>query len=138
MRHIRELFGDMPLGALRPDEIKRAYAEAISTGRFTEAEIRRIHVKLKQVMQDALENELIERNPCISVKLPKPDLRVRNFLPPDELPRFTKCLLSEPMGPMTVCTMLIFHLGLRKGEALGLCWEDYDLSLIHISEPTRH
>lgn len=132
VRHIRELFGDMPLGALRPDEIKRAYAEAISTGRFTEAEIRRIHVKLKQVMQDALENELIERNPCISVKLPKPDLRVRNFLPPDELPRFTKCLLSEPMGPMTVCTMLIFHLGLRKGEALGLCWEDYDPEAMEI------
>ena len=30
------------------------------------------------------------------------------------------------MGPMTVCTMLIFHLGLRKGEALGLSWLDYD------------
>ncbi|VWL94648.1 Tyrosine recombinase XerC [Collinsella aerofaciens] len=132
MRHIRELFGDMPLGALRPDEIKRAYAEAISTGRFTEAEIRRIHVKLKQVMQDALENELIGRNPCISIKLPKPDLRVRNFLSPDELPQFTKCLLSEPMGPMTVCTMLIFHLGLRKGEALGLCWEDYDPEAMEI------
>lgn len=70
-------------------------------------------------MQDALENELIGRNPCIGIKLPKPDLRARNFLPPDELPRFTECLLSEPMGPMTVCTMLIFHLGLRKGEALG-------------------
>lgn len=37
VRHIRELFGDMPLGALRPDEIKRAYAEAISTGRSSEA-----------------------------------------------------------------------------------------------------
>ena len=69
-------------------------------------------------MQDALENELIERNPCISVKLPKPELRVRNFLPPDELPRFTKCLLSEPMGPMTVCTMLIFHLASRVSKRL--------------------
>lgn len=132
VRHIRELFGDTPLSALRPDEIKRAYAEATSNGRFTEAEIRRIHVKLKQVMQDALENELIERNPCISIKLSKPDLRVRNFLPPDELPHFTKCLLAEPMGPMTVCTMLIFHLGLRKGEALGLCWEDYDPEAMEI------
>ena len=126
MRHIRELFGDVPLADLRPDDIKRAYAEARSNGRFTDAEIRRIHVKLKQVMQDALENELIDRNPCMGIKLPKPDLRARNFLPPDELPRFTECLLAEPMGPMTVCTMLIFHLGLRKGEALGLSWLDYD------------
>ena len=132
VRHIRELFGDIPLSSLRPDEIKRAYAEATSNGRFTDAEIRRIHVKLKQVMQDALENELIERNPCISVRLPKPDLRARNFLPPSELPRFTKCLLAEPMGPMTACTMLIFHLGLRKGEALGLYWEDYDPGAMEI------
>lgn len=126
VRHICELFEDVPLADLRPDDVKRAYAEARSNGRFTDAEIRRIHVKLKQVMQDALENELIGRNPCIGIKLPKPDLRARNFLPPDELPRFTECLLSEPMGPMTVCTMLIFHLGLRKGEALGLSWLDYD------------
>ena len=126
VRHIRELFGDVPLTALRPDEIKRAYAEARSNGRFTDAEIRRIHVKLKQVMEDALENELVDRNPCIGIKLPKADLRARNFLPPDELPRFTECLLAEPMGPMATCTMLIFHLGLRKGEALGLTWDDYD------------
>lgn len=72
VRHIRELFGDMRLSDLRPDDIKRAYADARSNGRFTE------------------------------------------------------CLLAEPMGPMTVCTMLIFHLGLRKGEALGLSWLDYD------------
>lgn len=132
VRHIRELFGDVPLAALKPDEIKRAYAESVENGRFSEAEIRRIHIKLKQVMQDALANELVERNPCIGIKLPKPDLRVRNFLPPDELPRFSKCLASEPMGAMTVCTMLIFHLGLRKGEALGLCWEDYDSDALEI------
>ncbi len=132
VRHIRELFGDMPLDDLRPDDIKRAYADARSNGRFSDAEIRRIHVKLKQVMQDALENELISRNPCIGIKLPKPDLRARNFLPPDELPRFTECLLAEPMGPMTVCTMLIFHLGLRKGEALGLSWLDYNPDVMEL------
>ena len=54
VRHIRELFGDIRLTDLRPDDIKRAYADAHSNGRFTDAEIRRIHVKLKQVMQDAL------------------------------------------------------------------------------------
>lgn len=61
--HIRELFGDMPLDDLRPDDIKRAYADARSNGRFSDAEIRRIHVKLKQVMQDALENELLVEIP---------------------------------------------------------------------------
>lgn len=54
IRHIRELFGDMPLKALRPDDIRRAYANARDTGRFSESELHRIHVKLRQIMSAQL------------------------------------------------------------------------------------
>lgn len=126
VRHIVELFGDVRLKSLRPDDIRHAYAQARMSGRFSESEIRRIHVKLKQIMQDAVDNELVGRNPCISVKLPKANVEARQSLSADDASRLLSCLLREEQSPGTVCTMLLLECGLRKGEALGLSWGDYD------------
>lgn len=126
IRHIKELFGEAGLGNLRSDDIRHAYAEARKTGRFSESEIRRIHVKLKQIMQEAVDNELIVRNPCNGIKLPKANVEARQSLSSDEAARLLSCLLHEGQSPGTVCTMLLLECGLRKGEALGLSWGDYD------------
>lgn len=128
VRHIKELFGDMRLKNLRPDDIRHAYAQARKSGRFSESEIRRIHVKLKQIMQDAMDNELVDRNPCNSVKLPKANVEARKSLSADDASRLLSCLLQAEQSPGTVCTMLLLECGLRKGEALGLSWGDYDTS----------
>lgn len=128
IRHIRELFGDTRLRTLKPDDIKHAYAEARRTGRFSESEIRRIHVKLKQVLQEAVDNELIGRNPCNGIKLPKPNVEARQALSAEEAARLLSCLLAEEPSPGIACTLLLLECGLRKGEALGLSWEDYDTS----------
>lgn len=126
VRHIEELFGDIRLADLRSDDIRHAYAEARKSGRFSESEIRRIHVKLKQVMQEAVDNELVDRNPCTGVKLPKANIEARQALTTEEAARLLQCLLDEGLCPGTVCTLLLLECGLRKGEALGLSWEDYD------------
>lgn len=126
VRHIEELFGDIRLTDLRSDDIRHAYAEARKSGRFSESEIRRIHVKLKQVMQEAVDNELVDRNPCTGIKLPKANIEARQALTTEEAARLLQCLLDEGLCPGTVCTLLLLECGLRKGEALGLSWEDYD------------
>lgn len=76
-------------------------------------------------MECAVDDEIIDRNPCRKVKAPKMDLKPRETLQISQLPDFYNRLLAEPISPATVCTMLLFHLGLRKGEALGLSWHDY-------------
>lgn len=126
VRHIRELFGDARIMSLRPDDIRLAYACARRSGRFSESEIRRIHTKLKQVMQDALENDVITRNPCVGIKFPKAPVDARRSMTADEASRFLACLRKEPLSPSSVCTMVLLQCGLRKGEALGLSWGDYD------------
>lgn len=126
IRHIRELFGDTTLRDLMSDDIRRAYASARSSGRFSESEIKRINVKLKQILDEAVDNGIILRNPCAGIKLPKAKIEARQFLPPEELPRFAAALAQEEMSPSAVCTMIIFHTGMRKGEALGLSWKHYD------------
>lgn len=126
IRHIRELFGDTPIKDLRSDDIRHAYSEARKTGRFKETEIRRIHVKLKQILNEAVDNDLIQRNPCRGVTLPKANVEARQALSVEDAARFNSCLMNEPLSSYVLCTMLLLHCGLRKGEALGLSWADYD------------
>lgn len=126
VRHIRELFGDARIKSIKSDDIRHAYAEARKSDRFSESEIRRIHVKLKQIMQDAVENELIIRNPCVGIKLPKANTEARQSLSAEEASRFLACLLKEEPSSSLVCTLILLQCGLRRGEALGLSWEDYN------------
>ncbi|MCI7408650.1 MAG: site-specific integrase [Collinsella sp.] len=126
IRHIRELFGNPDLTRLKSDDVRAAYAKARKEGRFSESEIRRIHIKLKQVMEDAVDNDLVGKNPCRGVKLPKQNVEVRKALSADEAARLLAVLLEEKPSSFITCTMLLLLCGLRKGEALGLSWEDYD------------
>lgn len=125
IRHIRELFGDTRLSDLRPDDIRHAYAEAQKCG-MSDGELHGTHVKLRQILQDAVDNEIIERNPCSPVKLSKPTYRERKPLTAEEAARFLGCLIEEPISAKAAGTMLLLQCGLRRGEMLGATWSDYD------------
>lgn len=125
IRHICDLFGDVPLSELRPDDIRHAYAKARQAG-MSEAELHGTHVKLRQILQNALENELIARNPCIPIKMPKPSYKEREPLSAEEASRFLSCLLDEPISSKAAGCMVLLQCGLRRGEMLGLSWDDFD------------
>ena len=87
----------------------------LERGRFSESEIRRIHIKLKQVMEDAVDNDLVGKNPCRGVKLPKQNVEARKALSADEAARLLAVLLEEKPSSFITCTMLLLLCGLRKG-----------------------
>ncbi|MFR2030182.1 MAG: hypothetical protein ACLS3M_01385 [Collinsella sp.] len=119
--HIQEMFGHIQLTDLHPDDIRHIYANARKRG-MSEAELHGTHVKLRQILQDAVDNELILRNPCTPIKLPKPTYRERTPLTADEASRFLSCLMDEPLSAKATGTMLLLQCGLRRGEMLGLTW----------------
>lgn len=125
IRHIQDMFGRMRLSDLKPDDIRHIYADARKGG-MSEAELHGTHVKLRQILQDAVDNELILRNPCTPVKLPKPTYRERAPLTAEEASHFLSCLMDEPLSAKAAGTMLLLQCGLRRGEMLGLTWGDID------------
>lgn len=125
IRHIQDMFGHMRLSDLKPDDVRHIYADARKGG-MSEAELHGTHVKLRQILQDAVDNELILRNPCTPVKLPKPTYRERAPLTAEEASRFLSCLMGEPLSAKAAGTMLLLQCGLRRGEMLGLIWGDID------------
>jgi integrase len=80
-------------------------------------------------MRRAVHDGLIQRNPCQFIKLPKASAKKPNFCTAEQI----QSVIAEMEGsiyfiPIYLCMML----GLRRGEAFGLKWEDIDGDKIHI------
>jgi integrase len=83
-----------------------------------------IRTILKMALQRAVKWRLIAFNPAADVEVPKVEQRKVDPLSPEQ----ARALLAAIQGDrLTALFMVIFGLGLRRGEALGLHWRDIDL-----------
>jgi integrase len=98
------------------------------------ASIRRIHATLHRALNIAIERRLLETNPAMGAarKLPKKAkakaTRPLQFWEPAELQRFLNFVdkLGGERGELYPLWFLMSHTGIRRGEAAGLRWEDFD------------
>lgn len=85
-----------------------------------------IRVTLGQIFEEAVEDGLIDKNPCHKVKAPKVDTKERTPLTPEEAARFRALLDNARPRPTLVAFRLCLFAGLRRGEACALRWSDFD------------
>lgn len=81
---------------------------------------------LKQIFEQAVDDEMVLRNPCQRVKAPKNDTEEREPLSPMEAKRFQALLDAATPRPSLVAFRLMLFAGLRRGEACAVRWSDFD------------
>lgn len=79
---------------------------------------------LKQIMEEAVRDELIARSPVDLVKAPKPDAREKSAPPFDCYMRLIDDLMQMRGDSHAVGILVIALNGLRRSEAVALDWED--------------
>ncbi|KJY38812.1 site-specific integrase [Streptomyces sp. NRRL S-495] len=84
-----------------------------------------IHTVLKTALEHAVQEEEIPRNVARNVRLGTP--RPRRF-EPLTAEEARQLLDAAPDHPLHSVVHLALHTGLRRGELLGLTWEDIDLN----------
>ena len=112
--------------------------------------LKRILQLLRPCFNKAIEEEIIYKNPCDNVILPKvsciqTETKVQFSLTPQELELFQKAALSKYKTTDEYCSrdafilLLIVNLGLRVGEVLALKWDDVDFEkkIIHINKTVQ-
>lgn len=133
-RHIIPYFE--PLGLMidevTPKHIQDYYKFKYTSGRLdgksgglSIPSIKKHSIVLKEVLDDAVLEELIPRNPAVGVKLPAKNIakRERVFLNVESANAVLKAFEGHPLQPLVYVTL---YYGLRRSEALGLRWSAID------------
>lgn len=80
---------------------------------------------ISAVLAYAVQNGLIESNPCKYVKVPKGMKNEKSIYSLEEVQKLMELLKEAPMN-YRVFFMLAIYSGFRRGELLGLEWKDID------------
>lgn len=122
--HIKPSLGRVGLKKLTPAHVRGLYREKLDLG-FAPATVRKIHHTLHKALSQALSDGLVPRNAAI-VEAPRPIPHEIHPLSEEEARTFleTAQLSSDRFEALYV---LAITTGLRRGELLGLRWDDVDL-----------
>ena len=134
--HIIPEIGHIKLSKLTGRQVQTMYNNVRDHGRvkrgpndkrdatLSASYIRSLHRMLHMALERAVKEQLITRNPCDDVILPKVDKKEMKILKPENV----KSYLEEadrrgvlPMMFLELCS------GLRKGELIALLWTDLDI-----------
>lgn len=115
-------FGPWPLSRIGTADVRAMVAEELSAGKLSRSAVRRHAIVLGTILEAAVGDGRIARNPVRGVKLPPEDSRRKRFLEPAEVARLAAA--HPPHYQPMVLTAA--YVGLRWGELVGLALDRVD------------
>jgi integrase len=127
--HARDPLGAKPLQDVKPAHVREALDGLRE--RYSLRTVRMVRQRLWQVFRDALDMELIPRNPLdpVRIKTPRGQAKPKagRALEAHEVQALLAALDQHPDPRTALALRLMLACGLRRGEALGLQWAEVDL-----------
>lgn len=125
INHLKKLIGKYKLNSLTRSTYEREFINKLLDDGFSPRTVRGYHDNFKSAINYAVEDEILQKNRFSNIRI-EHDCDLENFLTPEELVVFLKYAKKFGNETQYTLTLLLAYTGLRKGEALGLKWEDID------------
>ena len=132
--YIKPELSHKQISLINGHDIQRMYNHLKKNGRVNEdadgshalsdATVNHIHTMLHGAMKDAVQANIIPRNPTEGPTAPKPNYKPKKILNEQELETFMELIRKDEVWYEFFDTELMT--GLRRGEICGLMWKDFD------------
>lgn len=121
--HIKPSIGRIKLKNVTALHLQSLYRDRLDSG-LSGSTVQKMHHVLHKALSQAVRWDLIPRNPADSVKAPTASTKEMHPLSVHEARQLLEVARDDRLEALYV---LAVHTGMRRGELLGLKWDDVDL-----------
>lgn len=135
-RHIVPGIGDVPLQALDRNHVKAFYAWVQEGNSSREGRrpapktVHNIHLTLHRALEDSVADGVISRNPATGLRRAPSSGPEMKTWEPEQLRTLLDVTADDRLHPLW---RLASMTGMRRGEVLGLRWEDVDFKALTVT-----
>lgn len=119
--HLMPRFGRKVLSDITPIDIDNWISNQLSRRR--PGTVKRHLSTLKAILNDAVDNGVIDQNPCNKANVIKSDPGRQRFLEAEEIVRLLTAAESTAVW-LRDAIVWALHSGMRRGEIQSMCWRD--------------
>lgn len=122
--YIRDSIGETKLSELKAVQVQKMYGELQTKRNLSPRRVRYAHSVLSSALKKAVELDILSRNVCQFVQLPKQTRKEMDVLNKEECGAFLTALDGERLAPLFSFALAT---GTRPEEYSALQWKDVDL-----------
>ena len=136
--HLLPAFGDMPLTEITTEKVQAMLNERNT---YSHKTLQEVLTLLRQILNSAVSDRLIDNNPAADKRIYNPS-KVKNERDALSFEDWRDVVnsLDRLEGFDRLYMAIVAFTGMRRGEVLGLRWEDIDLhdNVIHVRRNVTH
>lgn len=123
-RHVLPALGGIQLSKLTVQHVQKFYSQTLQKG-LSPQSVRLLHAMLHKAFDYAVRVDLLARNICDNVSLPRVEKRETRALSLEQALRLIETVRGHRMEALFVLALVT---GMRRGEIVGLKWSDVNLA----------